>query len=52
MEVTGGSVPKTEILYGAENAVTRGAQFMANAKERMDFCYGKEAPSIVIEVDA
>jgi K+-sensing histidine kinase KdpD len=25
---------------------------MANAREKMDFCYGKEAPSIVIEVDA
>jgi K+-sensing histidine kinase KdpD len=52
MEATGGPAAKTEILYGAENAVFRGAQFMANARERMDFCYGKEAPSIVIEVDA
>lgn len=41
----------TEVLYGTENAVSRGAQFMERAKERMDLCYGKEAPSIVIEVD-
>lgn len=52
MEAKGESSPKTEILYGAENAVSRGALFMAHAKERMDLCYGKEAPSIVIEVDA
>ena len=52
MEDASSSAPKTEILYGAENTVSRGAQFMANAKKRMDFCYGKEAPSIVIEVDA
>jgi signal transduction histidine kinase len=45
-------IPKTEILYGPENAVSRGQSFMARAKKSMDLCYGKEAPSIVIEVDA
>ena len=53
MEIAEGATdpPKTEILYGAENAVSRGQSFMAKAKKRMDLCYGKEAPSIVIEVD-
>lgn len=53
MEIAGdAAAPKTEILYGAENAVSRGRSFMARAKKRMDLCYGKEAPSIVIEVEA
>lgn len=53
MEIAEGATgpPKTEILYGAENAVSRGQSFMAKAKEKMDLCFGKEAPSIVIEVD-
>ena len=41
---------KTEILYGAENAVGRGVLFMANVKNRMDLCFDYRAPSIVIEV--
>src|SRR5437867_1634286 len=41
---------KTEILYGAENAVARGVEFMANVKQRMDLCFDHRAPSIVIEV--
>jgi two-component system sensor histidine kinase VicK len=52
MEIAEGPGPKTEILYGPESAVSRGASFMARAKKRMDLCYGKKAPSIVIEVDA
>jgi hypothetical protein len=42
----------TEIFYGPENAVLQGVKFMANTVSGMDLCYGKEAPSIVIEVDA
>ena len=41
---------KTEILYGAKNAVGRGVEFMANVKKRMDLSYDSRAPSIVIEV--
>jgi signal transduction histidine kinase len=43
---------KTEILYGAENAVGRGVEFMANVTQRMDLSYDSRAPSIVIEVAA
>jgi len=45
-------VARTEVLYGAENAVGRGVQFMKNAKKKMDICFDSKAPSIVIEVDA
>src|SRR6185436_19776553 len=41
---------KTEILYGAEKAVGRGVEFMANVKKGMDLSYDSRAPSIVIEV--
>jgi two-component system sensor histidine kinase VicK len=41
---------KTEIVYGAEKAVARGVEFMANVKQRMDLCFDHRAPSIVIEV--
>jgi signal transduction histidine kinase len=41
---------KTEILYGAEKAVGRGVEFMANVRKRMDLSYDGRAPSIVIEV--
>ncbi|HET7283282.1 MAG TPA: hypothetical protein VFI70_01230 [Nitrososphaeraceae archaeon] len=43
---------KTEVLYGNENAVKRGVQFMQNVKERMDISFDFRAPSIVIEVEA
>ena len=46
------TVPKTEVLYGAENAVGRGVQFMKNSKEKMDIFFDSKAPSIVIEIDA
>ncbi|MGC2667936.1 MAG: HAMP domain-containing sensor histidine kinase, partial [Candidatus Nitrosopolaris sp.] len=46
------TVPRTEVLYGVENAVGRGVQFMKNAKKKMDICFDSKAPSIVIEVDA
>ena len=42
----------TEVLYGAENAVGRGVQFMKNVKKRMDICFDGKAPSIVVEIDA
>jgi two-component system sensor histidine kinase VicK len=42
----------TEVLYGAENAVGRGVQFMKNVKKRMDICFDSKAPSIVVEIDA
>jgi two-component system, OmpR family, sensor histidine kinase VicK len=41
----------TEVLYGTENAVARGIQFMKNVKERMDICFDNKAPSIVVEID-
>ena len=41
---------RTEVLYGAANAVGRGVEFMANSKKRMDLYYDSRAPSIVIEV--
>jgi two-component system, OmpR family, sensor histidine kinase VicK len=41
----------SEILYGAENAVGRGVQFMQNVKKRMDIFFDHRAPSIVIDVE-
>jgi two-component system sensor histidine kinase VicK len=49
-QTTASGDKKTEILYGAENAVGRGVLFMANVKNRMDLCIDYRAPSIVIEV--
>jgi len=43
---------KTDVLYGNENALKRGVQFMQNVKERMDISFDSRAPSIVIEVEA
>ncbi|MDQ3909073.1 MAG: hypothetical protein M3232_01535, partial [Thermoproteota archaeon] len=40
---------KSEILYGAENAVGRGVQFMRNVRKRMDIFFDHRAPSIVVE---
>jgi signal transduction histidine kinase len=42
----------TEVLYGSENAVGRGIQFMKNVKKRMDICFDSKAPSIIVEIDA
>jgi two-component system, OmpR family, sensor histidine kinase VicK len=39
---------KSEILYGAKNAVGRGVNFMSNVKQKMDICFDHRAPSIVI----
>jgi two-component system, OmpR family, sensor histidine kinase VicK len=41
----------SEILYGAENAVGRGVQFMQNVREKMDIFFDHKAPSIVIDID-
>ena len=40
---------KTEVLYGFENTISRGVQFMQNANERMDLFGEKNGPSIIIE---
>jgi two-component system, OmpR family, sensor histidine kinase VicK len=40
---------KTELLYGVENAVGRGIQFMQNAKKQMDLFGDKNGPSIIIQ---
>ena len=42
---------KTEVLYGADNALQRGVYFMANTKRKMDIYFDNRAPSIVIDVD-
>jgi hypothetical protein len=42
---------KTELLYGIENAVRRGAQFMQNVKIGMDLFGDKNGPSIIMEYD-
>ncbi len=42
---------KSEILYGAENAVGRGVQFMRNVRKRMDIYFDHRAPSIVVDIE-
>jgi two-component system, OmpR family, sensor histidine kinase VicK len=42
---------KTEVLYGADNALQRGVYFMSNVKKRMDIYFDNKAPSIVINID-
>ncbi|MFL6481723.1 MAG: hypothetical protein ACJ70R_02215 [Nitrososphaera sp.] len=42
---------KTEVLYGADNALQRGVYFMSNVKKKMDIYFDNRAPSIVINVD-
>jgi two-component system, OmpR family, sensor histidine kinase VicK len=42
---------KTEVLYGADNALQRGVYFMSNVKKRMDIYFDNRAPSIVIKRD-
>jgi signal transduction histidine kinase len=43
---------RTEILYGTENAVGRGIEFMANVQKRMDITFDSHGPSIVVEIPA
>ncbi|HKU83421.1 MAG TPA: hypothetical protein VJP58_05210, partial [Candidatus Nitrosocosmicus sp.] len=40
----------TQLLYGAENAVGKGVEFMKNVKHKMDITFDNKAPSIVIEI--
>jgi two-component system, OmpR family, sensor histidine kinase VicK len=40
----------TQILYGAENAVGKGVEFMKNTKHKMDITFDHRAPSIVIKI--
>ena len=40
----------TQLLYGAENAVGKGVEFMKNVRHRMDITFNHRAPSIVIEI--
>jgi len=39
-----------QIIYGTENAVEKGITFMKNVEKKMDLCYDKNAPSIVLDV--
>ena len=39
---------KSELLYGTENAVQRGVQFMQNVMKGMDLFGDKNGPSIII----
>ena len=41
----------TEILYGTENSVRRGVEFMQNANEFMDLFGEKNGPSIIMTYD-
>jgi two-component system, OmpR family, sensor histidine kinase VicK len=49
LEEEGEGEEKTELLYGVENTISRGIQFMQNAKEHMDLFGEKNGPSIIIE---
>lgn len=42
---------RSELLYGPENAVRRGVQFMQNVKKGMDLFGDKNGPSIIVEFD-
>lgn len=39
-----------KIIYGVEEAVGKGIEFMNNVQKKMDLCYEKNAPSIVLDV--
>jgi two-component system, OmpR family, sensor histidine kinase VicK len=42
---------KSELIYGSENAVQRGVQFMQNVKKGMDLFGDKNGPSIIMGFD-
>ncbi len=42
---------KTEVLYGADNALQRGVYFMSHVKNKMDIYFDNRAPSIVVNID-
>jgi two-component system sensor histidine kinase VicK len=46
----GESSRSSEILYGADNTVEKGVQFMRNVRERMDIFFDNRGPSIAIDV--
>ena len=52
LDITGYSHAKDtmKIIYGATEAVGKGIEFMNNVKKKMDLCYDKNAPSIVLDV--
>ena len=39
-----------KIIYGVEESVAKGIEFMKNVEKKMDLCYDKNAPSIVLKV--
>jgi two-component system, OmpR family, sensor histidine kinase VicK len=41
----------SELLYGTENAVQRGVQFLQNVKKGMDLFGNKNGPSIIMEFE-
>lgn len=41
---------KSEILYGSENAVERGVEFMLNTIKRMDITFDSKGPFIVTKI--
>jgi two-component system, OmpR family, sensor histidine kinase VicK len=45
------SQKSSQILYGAENAVGKGVQFMSNVRKKMDIYFDHRAPSIVINIE-
>jgi two-component system, OmpR family, sensor histidine kinase VicK len=42
---------KTEVLYGADNALQRGVYFMSHVKNKMDIYFDNRGSSIVINID-
>ena len=44
-------IEKTELLYGVEDVVGRGVQFMQNVRKTMDLFGDKNGPSIIIGYD-
>lgn len=41
---------RTQLLYGSDEAVAKGAEFMKNVESRMDITFDHRAPSIVIKI--
>ena len=40
-----------KIIYGVEDAVAKGVEFMNKINKTMDLCYDSKAPSIVLDVE-
>jgi two-component system, OmpR family, sensor histidine kinase VicK len=43
---------KTEIIYGSENTIGKGLEFLSDAKERFDNCIDYAGPSALVETKA